>query len=79
MRQTITILVNDQPGVLARVAGLFSRRGFNIDSLNVVPVEDKGMSHMTITTKCDEITLEQMIKQLNKLIDVVKVQHITAV
>lgn len=77
MRHTLSVIVNDQPGVLARVAGLFSRRGFNIDSLTVGPAEEPGVSRMTITTLGDESTLEQVMKQLHKLIDVIKVQDIT--
>lgn len=77
MRHTLSVTVNDQPGVLARVAGLFSRRGFNIDSLTVGPAEELGVSRMTITTLGDESTLEQVMKQLHKLIDVIKVQDIT--
>lgn len=78
MRHTLSVLVNDQPGVLARVSGLFSRRGFNIDSLTVGPSEEVGLSRMTISTIGDEATLEQIMKQLHKLIDVIKVQDITA-
>ncbi|MFC4769657.1 acetolactate synthase small subunit [Effusibacillus consociatus] len=77
MRHTLSVLVNDQPGVLARIAGLFSRRGFNIDSLTVGPAEEAGLSRMTITTIGDEDTIEQVMKQLHKLIDVIKVQNIT--
>jgi acetolactate synthase-1/3 small subunit len=77
MRHTLSVIVNDQPGVLARVAGLFSRRGFNIDSLTVGPMEEAGLSRMTITTIGDEATLEQVTKQLNKLIDVIKVQNLS--
>ncbi|GAX91491.1 acetolactate synthase small subunit [Effusibacillus lacus] len=77
MRHTLSVLVNDQPGVLTRVAGLFSRRGFNIDSLTVGPAEEQGLSRMTITMLGDEATLEQVMKQLHKLIDVIKVQDIT--
>lgn len=77
MRHTLSVIVNDQPGVLARVAGLFSRRGFNIDSLTVGPAEEPGVSRMTITTIGDEATLEQVMKQLHKLIDVIKVQDIS--
>lgn len=79
MRKTLAVLVNDQPGVLVRVAGLFSRRGFNIESLTVGPSEEAGLSRMTIVTICDEAMLEQMVKQLYKLIDVIKVQNISNV
>ncbi|PWK13066.1 acetolactate synthase small subunit [Tumebacillus permanentifrigoris] len=73
MKQTLTALVLDQPGVLMRVAGLVTRRGFNIDSLTVGPAEEAGLSRMTITIDTDAWTLEQIIKQLYKLVDVVKV------
>ncbi|GIM47191.1 acetolactate synthase small subunit [Collibacillus ludicampi] len=78
MRHTLSVLVNDQPGVLARIAGLFSRRGFNIESLTVGSSEEPGLSRMTITTTGDEATLEQVMKQLHKLVDVIKVQDITS-
>ncbi len=71
---TISILVNDEPGVLARVAGLFGRRGYNIDSITVGGSEEQGLSRMIIVTHGDEHTVEQITKQLNKLIDVIKVQ-----
>ncbi|OUM88173.1 MAG: acetolactate synthase small subunit [Bacillus thermozeamaize] len=71
---TISILVNDEPGVLARVAGLFGRRGYNIDSITVGGSEEPGLSRMIIVTRGDEHTIEQITKQLNKLIDVIKVQ-----
>src|SRR6187455_687811 len=75
MRHTISILVENKFGVLTRVAGLFSGRGYNIDSLNVAPTHDSTASRMTITTHGDEATLEQIVKQLNKLPDVLKVQN----
>ena len=74
MRHTISILVENKFGVLTRVAGLFSGRGYNIDSLNVAPTHDSTASRMTIVTHGDEATLEQICKQLNKLPDVLKVQ-----
>ncbi|MDI3281254.1 MAG: acetolactate synthase small subunit [Bacillota bacterium] len=77
MKHTLAVLVNNQPGVLARVAGLFSRRGFNIDSLAVGETEDPAVSRMTIVARADERTLEQITKQLHKLIDVLKVSDIT--
>ncbi|BCJ88112.1 acetolactate synthase small subunit [Effusibacillus dendaii] len=77
MRHTLSVIVNDTPGVLARVAGLISRRGFNIDSLTVGPSEEPGVSRMTITTIGDEATVEQVMKQLHKLIDVIKVQDLS--
>ncbi len=74
MRHTISVLVENKFGVLTRVAGLFSGRGYNIDSLNVAPTHDSTASRMTIVTHGDEATLDQIIKQLNKLPDVLKVQ-----
>ena len=74
MRHTISVLVENKFGVLTRVAGLFSGRGYNIDSLNVAPTHDATASRMTIVTTGDESTIEQIIKQLNKLPDVLKVQ-----
>ena len=70
---TLSILVEDKPGVLTRVAGLFARRGFNIQSLAVGPTEVEGVSRMTIVTAVDRLPLEQVTKQLNKLIPVIKV------
>jgi acetolactate synthase I/III small subunit len=74
MRHTISVLVENKFGVLTRVAGLFSGRGYNIDTLNVGPTHDPKLSRMTIVTHGDESTLEQIVKQLNKLPDVIKVQ-----
>ncbi len=73
MRHTIAVLVENKSGVLARIAGLFSARGFNIDSLSVGETEDVTVSRMTIVVRGDEQILEQVMKQLNKLIDVIKV------
>lgn len=78
MRHTISVLVENKFGVLTRVAGLFSGRGYNIDSLNVAPTHDSTASRMTIVTHGDEATLEQIVKQLNKLPDVLKVQDFRA-
>jgi acetolactate synthase-1/3 small subunit len=72
-RKTISVTVENQPGVLARVAGLFAGRGFNIESLAVGETEDDSTSRMTIVARGEEIVLEQILKQLNKLIDVIKV------
>src|SRR5690625_825536 len=72
-KHTISILVNDQPGVLQRVAGLFGRRGYNIDSITVGESEEQGLSRMVIVTTGDKQTVEQISKQLYKLIDVIKV------
>jgi acetolactate synthase-1/3 small subunit len=74
MRHTISVLVENKFGVLTRVAGLFSGRGYNIDTLNVAPTADPTASRMTIVTRGDDATLEQIVKQLNKLADVMKVQ-----
>jgi acetolactate synthase-1/3 small subunit len=72
-RHTLSVLVEDQPGVLARIAGLFSRRSFNIESLAVGPTEHSGVSRITIVVTVDEHPLEQVTKQLNKLINVIKI------
>ncbi len=77
MRHTISVLVNNEFGVLARVAGLFSGRGFNIESLCVAETIDPGVSRMTIVTSGDDRILEQINKQLNKLVDVIKVHDFT--
>lgn len=79
MRHTISALVENKPGVLARITGLFSARGFNIDSLAVGETEDPTVSRMTIVVNGDERILEQVEKQLNKLIDVVKVSEFSGV
>jgi acetolactate synthase-1/3 small subunit len=73
MDHIISVLVENKFGVLSRVAGLFSGRGFNIESLSVAPALDPSMSMMTIVTSGDERIIEQIVKQLNKLIDVIKV------
>ena len=78
MRHTISILVENKFGVLARVAGLFSGRGYNIDSLNVGETEDPSISRMTIVARGDDRVLEQITKQLNRLIDVIKVSDLTS-
>ncbi len=70
---TLSVLVEDKPGVLARIAGLFSRRGFNIDSLAVGPTEHPEISRMTIVVDVEESQLEQVTKQLNKLVEVIKI------
>ena len=74
MRHTISVLVENKFGVLTRVAGLFSGRGYNIDTLNVGPTQDPSTSRMTIVTRGDDATVEQILKQLNKLVDVLQVQ-----
>lgn len=72
-RHTLSVLVENKPGVLARIAGLFSRRGFNIESLAVGPTENAEVSRMTIVVSLDRLPLEQVTKQLNKLINVLKI------
>ena len=72
-KHTLSVLVENKPGVLARIAGLFSRRGFNIDSLAVGPTEHPEVSRMTVVVDVDELPLEQVTKQLNKLVEVIKV------
>ena len=74
MRHTISVLVENKFGVLTRIAGLFSGRGYNIDTLNVGPTQDPNTSRMTIVTRGDDATLEQIVMQLNKLVDVLQVQ-----
>ena len=69
----INALVEDKPGVLQKVAGLFTRRGFNIDSITVGESEVEGLARMIITVKADQKLLEQVTKQLNKLVDVIKI------
>lgn len=76
MRHTISVLVENKFGVLARVAGMFSGRGFNIDTLNVGPTHDPKRSRITVTVRGDEQQLDQCIKQLHKLIDVIEVDDL---
>ncbi len=75
-KHTLSVLVENRSGVLSRVAGLFSRRGFNIDSLAVGVTENPEVSRMTIVVNGDEYTVEQVSKQLNKLIDVIKIREL---
>ncbi len=77
MRHILSILVENEPGVLSRVVGLFSGRGFNIETLNVGPTLEPGVSHITICTSGDEQIIEQIIKQLHKLVTVIKVVDLT--
>ena len=77
MKHIITALVENQPGVLARIVGLISGRGYNIESLNVAPTHDPTASRLTITVQGDDWVLEQVTKQLNKLVDVIKVADLT--
>ena len=72
-RHTLSVLVENKPGVLARIAGLFSRRGYNIDSLAVGPTEHPEVSRMTIVVNVEDSPLEQVTKQLNKLVEVIKI------
>lgn len=72
-RHTLSVLVEDRPGVLTRISALFSRRGFNIESLAVGPTEHAGVSRMTIVVNVEDVPLEQVTKQLNKLIEVIKI------
>ncbi len=74
MRHTISVLVENKFGVLTRVAGLFSGRGYNIDTLNVAPTQEADTSRMTIVTRGDDATLDQIVKQLNKLVNVLEVR-----
>lgn len=77
MKHIISILLENEPGALSRVVGLFSARGYNIETLTVAPTEDETLSRMTIVTKDSEAVLEQITKHLNRLIDVVKVVDLT--
>jgi acetolactate synthase I/III small subunit len=77
MQHIITILVENKFGVLAKISGLFCGRGYNIDSLTVSPTDNSGTSKMTIVTSGDEAVIEQTEKQLNKIIDVIKVTNLT--
>ncbi len=79
MNHIINATVENQPGVLSRIVGLFSGRGYNIETLNVGPCADPMLSRMTITLPGDEKVLEQVTKQLNKLVDVIKVNDLTSV
>ncbi len=77
MRHTLSVLVENRTGVLSRVAGLFSRRGFNIESLSVSTTERKEISRMTIVVDGDQVTMEQVVKQLHKLINVIRINDIS--
>ncbi len=76
-QHTLAVLVENRPGVLARIAGLYSRRGFNIESMAVGRTEDPRVSRITMVVEADEVTVEQITKQLHKLIDVLKISDIT--
>ncbi|PCJ15350.1 MAG: acetolactate synthase small subunit [Gammaproteobacteria bacterium] len=77
MRRIISILMENEAGALSRIVGLFSQRGYNIDSLTVAPTDDESLSRLTLTTEGDEGTIEQITKQLNKLVEVVKLVDLT--
>jgi len=77
MRHIISILMENATGALSRVSGLFSQRGYNIESLTVAPTDDPTLSRMTLVTKGNDASVEQIVKQLNKLIDVVKVMELS--
>ena len=76
-RYTVGVLVSNEPGVLSRVTGMISRRGFNIESLTVAPTEDEGLSRMTIIVEADELGFEQITKQLHKLVSVFRISDLT--
>ena len=78
MKHTISVLVENRPGVLTRVAGLFARRGYNIDSLAVGRTEDEALSRMTIVVEGDQHVIDQVTKQLDKLVDVIEISDITS-
>jgi len=77
MRHIISVLMENEPGALSRVVGLFSQRNYNIDSLTVAPTEDQSLSRLTLTTCGDDARIEQITKHLNKIIDVVKLVDLT--
>ncbi len=77
MRRILSMLMENEPGALSRVVGLFSQRGYNIETLNVAPTYDQTLSRLTLTTIGDDLHVEQVTKQLNKLVDVVKVVDLT--
>ena len=77
MRRILSVLMENEPGALSRVVGLFSQRGYNIESLNVAPTTDNTLSRLTLTTTGDDLKIEQITKHLNKIVDVVKVVDLT--
>ena len=77
MKHTLSVLVEDQSGALSRISGLFARRGFNIESLAVGPTESEGISRLTMVVEGDDQTLQQMSKQLDKLVNILKVLNLT--
>jgi acetolactate synthase I/III small subunit len=79
MKHTLSVLVEDEAGVLSRISGLFARRGFNIESLAVGPAEQSGVSRITMVVPGDDRVIEQLTKQLYKLVNVLKVQNVTEI
>ena len=77
MRHIISVLMENEPGALSRVVGLFSQRNYNIDSLTVAPTDESSLSRLTLTTEGDDAKIEQITKHLNKLVDVVKLVDLT--
>lgn len=77
MKRILSVLMENAPGSLSRIVGVFSQRGYNVDSLCVAPTDDKSLSRVTITTQADDKVIEQITKQVNKLIDVLKVVDLT--
>lgn len=77
MRRIISVLMENEPGALSRIIGLFSQRGYNVDSICVAPTQDNSLSRLTITTHGDDKIIEQITKQVNKLVDVLKVADLT--
>lgn len=77
MRHILAILLENEPGALSRIVGLFSQRAYNIESLTVAPTDDNSLSRITIATSGDDKVLEQIVKQVNKLVDVIKISELT--
>ena len=77
MRRIISVLMENAPGALSRIVGVFSQRGYNVDSLCVAPTDDKSLSRLSIVTEADDKVIEQITKQVNKLIDVLKVSDLS--
>ncbi|MCU4674416.1 acetolactate synthase small subunit [Catenovulum sp. 2E275] len=77
MRRILSVLLENEPGALSRIVGLFSQRGYNIETLTVAPTDDSTLSRLTVTTVGDDRVIEQITKQVNKLVDVLKVSDIT--
>jgi len=77
MRRILSVLLENEAGALSRVVGLFSQRGYNIETLNVAPTDDHSLSRLTLTTRGDDVKVEQITKHLNKIVDVVKVVDLT--